>query len=145
VAVACCLGLLAHAPLAFAAEGHEPFRSGRDEMVAVALDEIAHVETQVKLPQFYIVTNNPWTWDMSTSISPYPTKYTITIIVYRFWQESIVKREIVHELGHVMLNEYGVPQSEEMADAFSDCYSTVGKHGAACDKWQEYVLTTARK
>jgi hypothetical protein len=132
---------LTYAPLAYAAVKD----AWQRRLMDVVSDELVHIESQVEVPPYVVTTAVPLDKDAQTVIAAVPVKYTIIVTEWRFLREVPTRRVVAHEAGHIMLDHYGLPQSEHMADVFADCYSSVGKGGDSCREWEEYLLTGKRK
>lgn len=93
------------------------------DVYAVATAELAHVSTQVDLPPHGLVSLNRWGTSGNTIITARPVRYVIVLWgTYR--DEEWLRFIVAHEAGHIALDMWGMPQSEELADLFALCYGS---------------------
>lgn len=90
-----------------------------------ALDEMRYIEAEgFKLPPLSLSFVRPLDWNGITAISQQPTRYSVVIVDWAFANDKQTHRVMAHELGHVLLAEKGLVQSEALADGFSVCYGS---------------------
>jgi hypothetical protein len=111
-------------------------------IMRVITDELNHLEAQMVLPMYTVVTQRPLENDAFTVISARSVKYVIVVMEWGAPQERQTRFVVAHEVGHIMLAERGRPQSEYAADMFAECYATVGNHELGCPAWQKYLRDT---
>lgn len=95
----------------------------RVDVRAVALAEIDHIDRQVSMPPLYLAIIDRWGMDGHALITAQPVRYSI-IIWARYWSEAQARFVAAHEAGHIMIDAWGMTQSEPLADLFGLCYGS---------------------
>jgi hypothetical protein len=93
------------------------------DVLAVAMDEVAHIGTQIPLPPHSVVLIDRYGTLGNAVITAQPVRYVI-VLWTRYFREEQVRFVVAHESGHIALDMWGVAQDEALADLFAYCYGT---------------------
>lgn len=93
---------------------------------SVALDEIATIESRgYTLPKHSLVIVDRYGTLGDTIITAEPVRYVIVLWSWYYTSDQL-RFVSAHEVGHAMLSERGVTQSEDLADRFALCNGSDG-------------------
>lgn len=89
----------------------------------VAEDELRHVQEQFEVPPFVLSLLDRFDTGGNTVIASQPVPYVV-VLWDHYWREDQLRKIMAHELGHVLLADRGLPQSEARADLFAACFGS---------------------
>lgn len=87
--------------------------------------EVDHFATLFSLPEFTLATVDRWGTGGNSMILAQPVRYVVVLWDF-YYSENQVRGIMAHEIGHILLDYNGAPNSEENANAIAVCFGSEG-------------------